>query len=99
MEESQDDDIAVPDPILPATESSVQSPDTSEDNNSEASSEHHSPVPANADAVDVAAILAHKGKPKKRTRMQFHVRWRGFDDAHNQWLPWSELKNNWVLHI
>ena len=50
------------------------------------------------ESADVGAILAHKGKPKKRTKMQFQVRWKGYDPSHDQWLPWSELKNIWVLH-
>jgi len=48
--------------------------------------------------VDVMAILGHTGKPKKKTKMQFKVRWKGYDDSHDSWLPWKDLKNNWVLH-
>jgi hypothetical protein len=56
------------------------------------------PTPATEDTADVAAILAHKGKPKKRTKMQFQVRLKGYYETHDQWLPRSELKNSWFLH-
>ena len=26
------------------------------------------------------------------------VKWVGYDDAENLWLPWSELRNNPILH-
>jgi hypothetical protein len=67
------------------------------DSDSDAS-DHRLLADTTDDTADVAAILAHKGKPKKRTKMQFQVRWKGYNETHDQWLPWSELKNNWVLH-
>ena len=54
------------------------------------SSDHHN--------VAVAAILQHKGKAQKKSSMKFKVQWKGFDDTHDSWLPWSELQHNSVLH-
>jgi hypothetical protein len=53
---------------------------------------------SNPGEADVEAILQHTGKPKKKTKMQFKVRWDGYDSTHDSWLPWSELRHNTVLH-
>ncbi len=46
----------------------------------------------------VQAIIRHIGDPKRKTGMDFLVRWEGYDDSHNLWLPWNSLRNNSVLH-
>jgi hypothetical protein len=46
----------------------------------------------------VEAILAHTGNPKRKTSMDFLVRWLGYDESEDLWLPWSALLNNAVLH-
>ena len=53
---------------------------------------------SNPGEADVEAILQHTGKPKKKTKMKFKVRWDGYDSTHDSWLPWSELRHNTVLH-
>ena len=50
------------------------------------------------DEVEVAAILQHTGKAKKKTKMKFKVHWQGYDDTHDSWLTWPELRHNTVLH-
>ena len=50
------------------------------------------------DEVEVAAILQHTGKAKKKTTMKFKVHWQGYDDTHDSWLTWPELRHNTVLH-
>ena len=30
--------------------------------------------------------------------MDFLVRWLGYDETEDLWLPWSALRNNTVLH-
>jgi hypothetical protein len=46
----------------------------------------------------VEAILAHNGNPKRKTSMDFLVRWLGYDESEDLWLPWSALHNNVALH-
>ena len=41
----------------------------------------------------VEKILNHKGKSDKRSSMHFFVKWLGYDDTHNSWIPWSEAKH------
>ena len=36
--------------------------------------------------VDVEAIIKHKGSKFKRNKLQFLIKWKGFDEKHNQWL-------------
>ena len=47
---------------------------------------------------EVEAILEHRGNPKRKSDMDFLVRWLGFDETEDLWLPWSSLRNNTVLH-
>ena len=44
------------------------------------------------------AILAYTGNPKRKSSMDFLVRWLGYDESEDLWLPWSALHNNSVLH-
>ena len=53
---------------------------------------------SNPGEADVAAILQHTGKAKKKTKMKFQVHWQGYDTTHDSWLPCSELRHNIVLH-
>ena len=41
----------------------------------------------------VEKIINHKGTTNKRSSMKFFVKWHGYDDSHNSWIPWSEAKN------
>ena len=50
------------------------------------------------DEFDVEEILNHEGSPKKKTEMQFLVRWLGYGPDDDLWLPWSELRSNEALH-
>ena len=49
--------------------------------------------------VDVESILKHKGNKKYKKNMQFLVKWTGFDNKHNQWLLWKDVRNLQVLHL
>jgi hypothetical protein len=31
--------------------------------------------------------------------MDFKVRWKGYDESEDSWLPWSELRANPALHV
>ena len=33
-----------------------------------------------------------------KSRMDFKVRWLGYDDRHDLWLPWDKLRDNTLLH-
>ena len=46
----------------------------------------------------VESIVKHVGDPKRKSEMDFLVRWMGYDDSHNLWLPWASLRNNPKLH-
>ena len=43
-------------------------------------------------------IIRHAGDCKKKTEMDFLVRWEGLDESKDLWLPWKELRNNSKLH-
>ena len=47
---------------------------------------------------EVELILEHRGSPKRKSDMDFLVRWLGFDASEDLWLPWSSLRTNTVLH-
>jgi len=62
---------------------------------------HHDPLAIAAKDYEeepVEAILAHQGNPKRKTSMDFLVRWLGYDESEDLWLPWSALVNNTALH-
>jgi hypothetical protein len=46
----------------------------------------------------VESIMKHTGDPKRKSEMDFLVRWMGYDERHDLWLPWSSLRNNPKLH-
>ncbi len=49
--------------------------------------------------VDVETILAHHGNPRGiRKEIYFQVKWKDRVDKHNEWLPYSKLRHNTVLH-
>jgi len=47
---------------------------------------------------EVELILEHKGDPKRKSSLDFLVRWLGYDETEDLWLPWSALRTNAVLH-
>ena len=46
----------------------------------------------------VEKILAHSGNPAQLKTLNFHVKWRGFDESANSWEPWKNLRETAVLH-
>ncbi len=46
----------------------------------------------------VERILSHEGDPNERTTMKFHVKWLGYDDSHNTWEPWKNMRENVEVH-
>ena len=47
---------------------------------------------------EVESILAHQGDPRRKGSLDFLVRWTGFDESEDLWLPWSSLRDNVKLH-
>jgi hypothetical protein len=46
----------------------------------------------------VEEILDYRGDPKRRTEMEFLVKWAGYDDSENSWEPWKNLRVTEQLH-
>jgi hypothetical protein len=44
------------------------------------------------DEYYVERILAHSGNPTKLKTLQFHVKWRGYDESSNTREPWKNLR-------
>jgi hypothetical protein len=65
--------------------------------------------PRRTDPLDVArkdyleffveAVLSHTGQIDKVSTMRFHVKWLGYDESHNTWEPWANLRDMEILHI
>ena len=45
------------------------------------------------DEFVVESIIDHTGDPKKRSSLQFRVRWLGFDESEDTWLPYKAVKD------
>lgn len=64
--------------------------------------------PAHTDPQDVARhdyleffvekVLSHKGNLNLKTTIQFHIKWLGYDESHNSWEPYSNLRDLDILH-
>jgi len=62
---------------------------------------HTDPVAvARADANEylIGAVLAHAGDPKRRTSLDFLIRWEGYDESEDLWLPWKAVRLNPKVH-
>ena len=47
----------------------------------------------------VEKVLSHTGDSKRPTSMSFHVKWLNYDDSHNTWEPWKNLRLCDALHV
>jgi hypothetical protein len=64
--------------------------------------------PLNTDPLNIARrdylvffiekILAMSGEVKKVSTLDFHIKWLGYDDTYNLWLPWKDLRVTDILH-
>jgi hypothetical protein len=50
------------------------------------------------DHYEIEAILSHRGDARYRTKMEFLVRWKGYGEGEDLWLPYSELRDSGALH-
>jgi hypothetical protein len=46
----------------------------------------------------VEKILDIMGDTKRVSSLQFHIKWLGFNETHNSWEPWKNLRDLAVLH-
>jgi hypothetical protein len=46
----------------------------------------------------VDQVLQHRGDPKKRSTLEFLIKWEGYDDSNNSWEPWANVKDNIKLN-
>jgi hypothetical protein len=53
---------------------------------------------ANKGEFHIERILNHRGNWKKVSTLEFLVRWTGYDESHDLWLPWKELRLTEQLH-
>jgi hypothetical protein len=47
---------------------------------------------------EVESILHHQGDTKRKSTLTFLVHWAGYSHSEDSWEPWSELRNNPILH-
>jgi Chromo (CHRromatin Organisation MOdifier) domain len=48
---------------------------------------------ADKDEFVVEAIVGHRGTLTKRSSLEFRVRWQGYDESEDTWLPLREVKD------
>jgi hypothetical protein len=46
----------------------------------------------------VEKILDMTGDTKRVTKLKFLVKWLGYDDTHNTWEPYKEVRDVEILH-
>jgi hypothetical protein len=46
----------------------------------------------------VERIIKHAGDIRRPSSLDFLVRWTGYDESEDLWLPWKELRTNVKLH-
>ena len=47
----------------------------------------------------VEKIVAHRGSPKKKSKMTFRVHWEGWPDSEDTWEPYSTVKDLAALDV
>jgi transposase InsO family protein len=46
----------------------------------------------------IEKVLDHAGNVNRKSQLTFLVRWEGYDESTDSWLPWKELIHNSRLH-
>ena len=46
----------------------------------------------------IESVLEHTGDAKRPSSLYFKVKWLNYDDSHNSWEPWKELRKCDKLH-
>jgi hypothetical protein len=47
---------------------------------------------ADRDEFVVEFIVDHRGSMKKTSKLEFRIRWQGYDESEDSWIPWREAK-------
>jgi hypothetical protein len=47
---------------------------------------------ADRDEFVVEFIVDHRGSMKKSSKLDFRIRWQGYDESEDTWIPWREAK-------
>ena len=47
----------------------------------------------------VESILDHRGNLSRMKEIEFLVRWLNFNDSHDSWEPYANLRDNQRLHV
>ena len=50
------------------------------------------------DEFHIEMILSHRGRFTNKHKLEFKVRWTGFDESFDTWEPWKNLKDVDKLH-
>ena len=51
------------------------------------------------EAFVVESIVDHTGSPRTKQKMRFKVRWLGYEEFEDAWLPWREVKDLQALDL
>lgn len=47
----------------------------------------------------IEQVLTHRGDPKRRTTLEFEVKWAGYDESYNSWQLWEDVRDNETIHV
>jgi hypothetical protein len=53
---------------------------------------------ADYDEFIIERVLDHAGDPRRKSSLDFLVKWEGYDDCENLWIPWKEARLNAKVH-
>jgi len=53
---------------------------------------------ADADEFIIEKVLDHEGDPNRKSTLDFLIKWEGYDDSANLWIPWKEVRLNPKVH-
>ena len=46
----------------------------------------------------IEQILTNRGDLKRKSSMEFKIRWQGYDSIEDTWEPWKAVRNIPALH-
>ena len=46
----------------------------------------------------VQETLTHRNDPKRKSSMEFKIRWQGYNSSEDTWEPWKAVRNIPALH-
>ena len=47
----------------------------------------------------IETILTHRGDTKRLSTLEFKVKWLSYNESHNSWEPWANLREMEILHL